>query len=103
MMNKAKEVAKRLREGTAEWVPINDEAADTIDALIAALEVINWFDALENEQDDEHYLYTAPQTRQPLMDEHIDHLGYVYGIAPSLRNVFARAIEAAHGIKGGAV
>jgi len=36
--------------------------------------------------------------RQPLSDELIDHLGYVYDVPSSLRSPFARAIELHHGI-----
>jgi hypothetical protein len=46
-------------------------------------------------------LYTTPQQRKPLTDEQVTHL-WAHIAEPSLRKaltVFARSIEAAHGIK----
>ena len=46
-------------------------------------------------------LYTTPPQRKPLTDEQIDEIGYkVYGMKSSTDRQYARAIEAAHGIKG---
>jgi hypothetical protein len=42
-------------------------------------------------------LYTSPPARKPLTDQEINYLGY--GVSPLTRKSFARAIEAAHGIK----
>ena len=48
-------------------------------------------------------LYTRPQAREPLTDEEIQKLAHVYdNTAPWTLMGFARAIEAAHGIKGDA-
>ena len=49
---------------------------------------------------DEQEFYTTPPQRKPLTDEEIDEIGYkVYGMKSSTDRQYARAIEAAHGIK----
>ena len=45
-------------------------------------------------------LYTTPPQRKPLTDEQIDHIAKNYALNnPTTPLHFARAIEAAHGIK----
>ena len=53
-------------------------------------------------------VYATPQTRQPMTDEEIDSVtftqwGEMKGYPLEAHRAYARAIESAHGIKGGAV
>lgn len=69
-----------------------------------------WIVEFENGEQELHFdepsigeihtpLYTSPPQRQPLTDEQITDL-YFDGFSISKLKEFARAIEAAHGIKG---
>jgi len=53
-----------------------------------------WFKAAD--------LYTSPPTRKPLTDKEIDAINVRLAGSRDLSRLFARAIEAAHGIKGDA-
>ena len=44
--------------------------------------------------------YTTPQRRKPLTDEEIESINVKFAGSRDLARLFARAIEAAHGIKG---
>ncbi|OXE36615.1 MAG: hypothetical protein CGW95_06490 [Phenylobacterium zucineum] len=44
-IEEARKVAQRLRVGDEDWMPINEDAADTIDALIAEVELLKVVDA----------------------------------------------------------
>ena len=65
-------------------------------------ELVDWqFPGIEELGEGDHMLYSAPQARQPLTDEQIDELLVDHLVGVRGFHQFARAIEAAHGIKGG--
>jgi type I restriction-modification system DNA methylase subunit len=56
---------------------------------------VMWF----NKPKDESMLYTTPQQRKPLTEDHIDEIASFYYPRFQGHQGFARAIESAHGIK----
>jgi hypothetical protein len=63
-------------------------------------ELWNWDKGIETLPDGNYDLYTAPPQRKPLTDEEIEVLAKKHnGIYYDCDITFARAIEAAHGIK----
>lgn len=91
---------------------LNDKAITAITEALAQPEQgepVAWMqDSIElyvQDHPNQYYtipLYTTPQQRKPLTDEHIDEIASFYYPRWQGHQGFARAIEAAHGIKGDA-
>jgi hypothetical protein len=63
-------------------------------------ELWNWDKGIETLPDGYYDLYTTPPQREPLTDEEIERACVPLGAAMLSFTEVARAIEAAHGIKG---
>ena len=79
----------------------NPDGSYTITDAHSTADIVRWLLTQDSKETILYLLGDAPQ-RKPLTDEEIDEISKKH-IAEGTRSfeVFARAIEAAHGIKGG--